>query len=102
MNSQRVFWITGAATILVLVLISGALVARSEAPKTAPYTVATSPLSENEVLRNELAQAYTDLDRAYRDIERLQQAPKSKKKHHKKHPRKEHDDDDDHHEEHDD
>ncbi|MFA7480135.1 MAG: hypothetical protein WC314_06475 [Vulcanimicrobiota bacterium] len=91
MNSQRVFWITGAATILVLVLISGALVARSEAPKTAPFTVATSPSSENEVLRNELAQAYADLDRAYRDIERLQQTPGSQKKHHGK----DHDEDDD-------
>ncbi len=90
MNTQRVFWISGAATLLVLILIGAALVARSEVPEANPTTVLTGMTSESEseMLRKELAQAYADLDQAYRTIEQLQQGSVSRDRHH--------DDDDDH------
>ena len=44
MNSQRTFWISGAATLAVLLLIGGALLARTQRT-AAPAVVAAPALS---------------------------------------------------------
>lgn len=88
MNSQRAFWISGATTLMVLLLIGSAILGR---PRPQPVALPSAGVSETEVLRAELAQAYSDLDQAYRTIEELQSRDGSKRRHHEEH---EEDDDD--------
>lgn len=64
MNSSRAFWMSGLATLAVLLLLGGALLTRAQ-PRP------TSTTGEVEVLRAELERAYADLDQAYRTIEQL-------------------------------
>jgi hypothetical protein len=90
MNSQRAFWISGAATLLVLLLIGGALLGRSTAAEPASSTTATQS-QDSEALKAELAQAYTDLDSAYRTIEQLQGKSAGRERGH----REEYEEDDD-------
>lgn len=90
MNSQRAFWISGAATLMVLLLIGSAIWGR---PKPQPSTLPTAVTagSETEILRAELAQAYSDLDQAYRTIEKLQSRDGSRRRHHEEHEEDDHD-----------
>lgn len=90
MNSQRAFWISGAATLMVLLLIGSAIWGGTR-PQPATFPSASIAGSETEVLRAELAQAYSDLDQAYRTIEKLQSRDGSRRRHHEEH---EEDDDD--------
>ena len=79
MNDQRAFWISGLGSLAVVLLMGSALWARSKpadsnltapAPVSAP--VLTSP--DQGALRRELEVAYSELDAAYREVERLRAA----------------------------
>ena len=48
MNSQRTFWISGAATLAVLLLIGGALLARTQ--RTAARAVVAAPTLREQML----------------------------------------------------
>lgn len=83
MKEQRAFWISGLASLAVVVLMGSALWARSEPEESTFFPVAPAAVSasvdtqtnpEQDALRKELEVAYSDLDAAYREIERLQAA----------------------------
>jgi hypothetical protein len=83
MNEQRAFWISGLGSLAVVVLLGSALLARSKpaesnfsatAPVSASVTVPDQRPPDQDPLRQELEVAYSDLDTAYREIERLRAA----------------------------
>ena len=83
MNEQRAFWISGLGSLAVVVLLGSALWARSKpaesnfsatAPVSASVTVPDQRPPDQDPLRQELEVAYSDLDTAYREIERLRAA----------------------------
>jgi DNA-directed RNA polymerase specialized sigma subunit len=78
MKEQRAFWISGLACVAVVLLMGGALLARSQSVEPGPSPAASSMSQpseaqpEQEAIRQELQVAYADLDQAYREIESLQ------------------------------
>jgi hypothetical protein len=83
MNEQRAFWISGLGSLAVVVLLGSALWARSKPaesnfsaipPVSASVAVSDQRPPDQDPLRQELEVAYSDLDTAYREIERLRAA----------------------------
>lgn len=99
MNGQRAFWISGFSSLTVAILLGSALWARSQPTELPPASSQfvsipaipeIEPIPQQTALRKELELAYSDLNTAYREIERLQASEGGGER--------EHDDDDDEHE----